>query len=127
MTRIAIPIVFSAVLFIACSGNEGDETSGVAPSEPVVDLSASDEEELCAWQVELAGGEGQTFQCDGETFTTDTRAECVLSLSEIDDGCSLTVEEYEACIVSLIEERMSDDCKDGLPSACDVYADCISV
>ena len=120
--------VVSATLF-ACGGGSGDPGgSGVASSKRVVDLSASELQDLCAYFSSLKEQPEREVDCGGGSTTTvginpeDVQAgidECITD-APTNAACPLTVGQSEACIEAIEGRSDAELCSDGIeiPAEC---------
>jgi len=96
--RLAIVFLFAAA---GCSGgDDGGTGSGVDGSKSVASLSASEQQDLCEFTVDVEDGP-RTVQCDGFTVDIDDVAACVASLGEVPASCTATVADAEACALAI--------------------------
>src|ERR1043165_3229994 len=92
-------ILLLALLLGACGGDDAADSSGVATSTQIKDLSTDQQMQECEWGVSYQGGEGHQTMCpDNVTITVDSVAECVSDLASYkSSGCTATIGQLEAC------------------------------
>lgn len=106
-----------AVLVMACSSSQSG--SGVATGKKLVDLSASERGQLCAYSVDVEGGP-RTVDCGNHvTITIEDDAACVSDLGALGAQCQATVGDAEGCF----EAIGSNPCSLGA-SACAAVLSC---
>ena len=111
--------VLLAVVFTAACGSSG---SGVSGSKKVVDLSPSEQRDLCEYIVDAQGGP-RTIMCDpNTTIEIETVDECVADTAGLSSTCPVTVSQAEACAEALGD---LDPCADvAFPAACAPLFEC---
>jgi len=101
MMRTLVGTMVMGLLAIGC----GEDGSGLEGTKKVVDLSASEQGDLCDYTSEVEGGYGASKMCgDGITITVKPRAECVANLEAVVAGCTATVADVEACAEAVGED-----------------------
>jgi len=115
--RLAIVFLFAAA---GCSGgDDGGTDSGVDGSKPIGSLSASEQQDLCAYTVDVEGGP-RTVACGDFDVEIAGVAECVENLAGVPATCPATVEESEACAAAIGD----DPCHGFGSDACDPLLAC---
>jgi hypothetical protein len=81
----------------------------IDPSLPFLQLTLSQEQELCDWENNALGGYGTTYQCpnSGIQVTTDTSQKSCVG-AQFTPSCQVTVGQFEACIEYGIPTRGCD-------------------
>ena len=102
-------ILLSVLLLGACGGDDTADSSGVATSTQIKDLSADQKMQECEWGVAFQGGAGhQTMCADNVTVTVNTVAECVDDLTTYaSHGCAVTISQLEACTKAVANDPCS--------------------
>ena len=91
-----IPFVLLGAL-VACGG-DSSSGSGVDSSKKLVELDATQRQQLCEYMVEAEGGAAASKMCgDGITVTVKSATDCVTGLSGLSASCSATVDSAETC------------------------------
>jgi hypothetical protein len=109
VTLVALSIVLATS---ACSsGGPGDtpQTSGVASSKRLIDLTSAEKGMVCDWMVGRAGSYGVPGACDRSKpapeypfLAYDDQADCVQdSPDQTFSDCGATVAQLEACVSRL--------------------------
>jgi len=81
-------------MMMACGGSSG---SGVSGTKRLVDLSASEQDKLCTFQVDAEGG-ARTVDCGGGLMVTiHDKTTCLSDFSHISQTCTATVKQAEQC------------------------------
>ena len=92
MVRVSL---LCALLMSACGG--GSSGSGVTGTKKLVDLSASERDKMCAFEVDAEGG-ARTVDCPGGTqVTIHDKATCLTDFAAISPTCTATVKQAETC------------------------------
>lgn len=122
-SRLLFALVFP---FVACSSSSG---SGLNSSEPVIDLSSSDQAALCDWWASQYGGYGGSVSCGGGPLVmmlngpTD-QASCIAGLPKASaSGCTTTVQNYQNCVKFMVTKGCTSaspilDCNEIKSSLC---------
>ena len=113
-THLPIPLrralVGLLLLAAACGGTDGGgSTSGLSPSKRLVDLSATENGQLCDWMVPKVGSYGNPGTCDRTQTGTmavaliyNDQAACIADAPDLTDtDCVGTVAQMEACVNQL--------------------------
>ncbi|MBA3458236.1 MAG: hypothetical protein H0T42_34460 [Deltaproteobacteria bacterium] len=99
--RILGSLVFGFGL-LACGS---DDSSGVAGSKKLVELSTTEIGDLCDYTSDVQGGYGTSKVCgDGITVTVPARASCISRLEATAASCTATVDTAEACAEAVGED-----------------------
>jgi hypothetical protein len=81
----------------------------IDPSTPFVNLSSSQLAQICDWQEALLGGYGAVIPCtSGNTDNFADQAQCVEALTFSPGGCTMTVGEYETCVLARAPSKGCD-------------------
>jgi hypothetical protein len=108
------------MVLIGCGSGGGK--SGVQSDKRLVDLSASEISEFCAYQVDVEMAP-RTVDCGGGlTITLKNQADCVTSFGQFMPSCTATVSQGETCA----EAVGSDPCNFG-GAACTAILQCVTV
>ena len=106
----------ASLVMMACGGSSG---SGVSGTKKLVDLNASEQDKLCAFQVDAEGG-ARTVDCGGGTSVTiHDKATCLTDFGHISASCTATVKQAEQCFDAI----GMDPCNFG-GGACTVVLQC---
>jgi hypothetical protein len=79
----------------ACGGSSSG--SGVSGSQKLSELSSSDQDAVCSYTVDVAGGAREVDCGGGLTVTIDDEATCVDNFDMFDASCTATVDDAEGC------------------------------
>lgn len=84
----------ASLMVVACGGSSG---SGVSGTKKLVELTASEQDKLCSFEVEAEGGP-RTVDCGGGTMVTiHDKGTCLADFSQISPSCTATVKQAEQC------------------------------
>jgi hypothetical protein len=78
----------------------------IDPNTRFTSLTNAELGEICDWQEALLGGYGAVIACQiGNMNNYANQAECVGAISFIPGSCSLTVGQYEACVLAQVPSK----------------------
>ncbi|HET7505199.1 MAG TPA: hypothetical protein VFK02_29475 [Kofleriaceae bacterium] len=109
-----------ALAVSACGSSSGSGGSGVSGSKKLVELSPSEQDQLCAYSVDAAGGAREVDCGGGQMVTIQDKASCVASFGAFDAQCTATVDDAEGCA----EARGRDACHVDA-AACSALGSCL--
>ena len=114
-------ILLAVLLVGACGGDDTADSSGVAQTKQVKDLTADERMQECEWGVAFQGGAGKRTECgDGVSVTVDTVASCVDDMATYAaNGCTAPISQLETCTKAVA----ADPCSFG-GAACQPIIDC---
>ena len=107
-----------AVAVIACSSSPGSG-SGITGTKKLTELSASEQNDLCAYTVGVEGGP-RTVTCGDRAVYLEDEATCVLTLGSVNTQCQATVADVEDCARAI----GMDPCNTGV-AACTTFFACV--
>jgi len=93
-----------AVFAISCGGSSG---SGVSSSKLLVDLSVSEEDDLCNYIVDVEDAPRTVTCSDGSTVTLEESTDC--DFSGFTTSCTATVGDAEDCAQALGNDPCNPD------------------
>jgi hypothetical protein len=105
-----------AVAVIGCGGSASG--SGVASSKKLTELSASEQDKLCTYTVDIEDGP-RTVNCGDGSVSIDDKAMCVANFSQLGIDCKATVDDAEGCA----EVMSKDPCNFDF-NACAAFFSC---
>jgi hypothetical protein len=109
----------SLFLLAAACGGDGSSGSGVDGTKEIAALTASERSALCNWMAESLDAPREVECGGGRSRGFIAADECARRLDKIPEACPATVDQYEACIESMIEDECSRDAACDLPESCD--------
>lgn len=90
----------------ASLGGSGGAVVGapsIDPSTAMPSLTSTQVGEVCDWQSALLGGYGAVYHCpSGNIDNYSDQSQCIAGLSFSPGGCTLTVGEYETCVLARV-------------------------
>jgi hypothetical protein len=107
-----------AVAIIGCSSSSG---SGVTASKKLIELSASEQDKLCTYTVDIEGGP-HTVTCSDGPITVDDKATCIANFSGLGAQCTATVDDAEGCAEAMGKDPCNFDF-----NACTALISCLIV
>ncbi len=118
MLRVIPFVIFGMV--VGCSDSGSSSGSGVDAGKKLIELTASERQQVCAYMVEAEGGVHSKMCGDGLTITVKSAAECTTSVAAFSTTCTATVDNAETCA-----EAAGDDLCNLLSSpACSFLLQC---
>jgi hypothetical protein len=101
-----------AETYVADVGPDDSAVPAIDPNAPMTTLTSAQIGELCDWEVMVLGVTyGEVIPCGPVTDTFPaTRAACVANYTFSSAGCTVTVGQFEACIM---QEAPSHGCNQG--------------
>jgi hypothetical protein len=106
-----------SLVWIACSSSSG---SGVSSSKKLLVLSASEQDKLCQYSVDVAGGPHDVSCGQGVTISVGDKATCLSQFELLTDNCTATVDDAETCA----ESMSKDPCRIDV-NACFALRSCV--
>jgi len=101
MMKNLLGTVVLGVLVLGC----GEDSSGVDGSKRLLDLSATEQGDVCDYTSDVQGGYGSSKVCgDGITLSVKQRGDCIANLEATVAGCAATVADLEACSEAVGED-----------------------
>jgi hypothetical protein len=115
-------ILIAVLLAGACGGDDTADSSGVAQTKQIKDLSGDERMQECEWGVAFQGGAGKSTACgDGVTVTVNSVSDCVQDMATYaTNGCTATILQLEACTKAVA----ADPCSFG-GATCQPIIDCL--
>ncbi len=112
--------IATVAFVVACSGGggKGSTGSGLSGTARVSTLADSDVGKLCDYLASVLPE--RVVECGGESSTLGEggAAMCKLEVGALPDGCTITVDQYEACTEAIDAATDAELCM-AFPSACD--------
>jgi len=101
MKRVFHIAVCAVALATAC--DDAGTRSGVGGGRPLVDLTEEEATAVCAWGIDLVGGEFTNWDCGDDIYGVADVESCVTSILELPDYCvGAVVWEMEACFEATV-------------------------
>jgi len=91
-----------SIVTIGCSSSSGSG-SGVTGTKKLTELSTTEQDQLCAYSVDIEGGP-RTVSCSDGDVTIDDKATCVASFDSLGAQCTATVDDAEACAEAMAKD-----------------------
>jgi len=101
------------------SGSDSGMGSGIAGTKKLTELSASEQDDLCAYTVAEEDGPG-TVTCGDRAVYLEDEAMCALTLGSVNAQCQATVTDVEDCARAI----GMDPCNTGV-AACATFFACV--
>lgn len=107
-----------SVVAIGC-GSSSSSGSGVTETKKLTELSASEQDQLCTYSVNIEGGP-RTVTCSGGDVTIDDKATCIANFTGLSAQCMATVDDAEGCAEAMGKDPCTFDF-----SACSALLSCL--
>lgn len=109
--------IIACVAVVACSSSSG---SGVTETKRLTDLSASEQDKLCTYSVDVEDGPRTVTCSDKSMVTIDDKATCLGNFGSISAQCQATVSDAEKCFQAMGKDPCNLDV-----GACSALLSCI--